>query len=108
MAFFWEDLWWGDRMLVEVFPRLYQLSKFKNYSVKDFLMKWQTSQRWQRPLRAWEDESAQTLQEIVDGINLSSGDDKLVWVTSGKQFSVKDCYESTMASNVVQGEWSKI
>lgn len=98
---FWEDHWWGDCALVESFPRIYNLSICKSYSIKDFLDKWNSTfenvmQRWRRPLRAWEEEYVQMLQSIIDLVKFTNAEDKLVWLNSSKQFSVKDCYESLL------------
>lgn len=35
--FFWEDTWVAEKPLKDIFKRLYRLSAYKEYSVKDFL-----------------------------------------------------------------------
>ncbi|KAK1362063.1 hypothetical protein POM88_046537 [Heracleum sosnowskyi] len=64
---------------------------------------------WSRKLRAWEIEEVCILNDIVESITLSPGEDRLLWSRSGKPYTCKDGRLSFLNDREVSDQrWSFI
>lgn len=88
MILFWKDLWIGDQVLSEKFPRLYSISNWKQCTVKMVLEEWSisSSMRWTRELRVWEQQLEFVLDTIIREVVLSLRKDIVIWKHSGNIF----------------------
>ena len=108
---FWEDCWFEDSPLMGKFSRLYSLSKLKEHSVSSFIQSWFTSYStkdniWRRTLRAWELEDLDRLSAIVNGVSLSSKEDRLIWKIARDEYSAKKAtHELTYSTERIQWEF---
>lgn len=94
-ALFWEDWWAGRERLSTIFSRLYDLSKLKFFMVKEFCEAWynpETESRmlWTRQLRAWELEEVLKLNELIEELVFTEGDDRVIWKISNDLYCTSD------------------
>lgn len=98
MAFFWEDVWLLNEPLKLKFRRLFNLSKFKEFSVLDFIKASQGKSIklpmfWTRPLRSWEMEEAEYLDVLIKQVILTQEEDSISWSFNNKPYAVSKAME---------------
>lgn len=101
---FWEDCWLEDMPLMQRFKKLYNLSNLKELTIESFVQLWRSPASlevyaWSRPLREWEKEERNKLEQIIVKIKLSSAEDTLIWKVSRGNFSVKQATLALMPSS---------
>jgi hypothetical protein len=76
---FWEDIWHGGKPLSEAFSRLFNLSMNHNITVQKVVSSFGGCLIFRR--RLWEDLAREwcMLLDIIHGITLSLGDDRVSW-----------------------------
>lgn len=94
-AMFWEDCWSGTNLLSSKFPRLFNLSRFKFTSVRDFCELWNDPKTeietlWSHQLRVWELEEAIKINDIIENLVFSLDSDQFIWLPSKKPFAMAD------------------
>ncbi|XP_063941514.1 uncharacterized protein LOC135149664 [Daucus carota subsp. sativus] len=91
---FWEDRWFENKILKDVFKRLYHLSNLKDITVHDMVDCWRNSKensgfdKWTRKLRQWELEEEGKLEAIIQSIIFLKGEDELLWSENLKSYLV--------------------
>ena len=101
MTRFWDDVWIGEKKLIIVFPRLYNLSHSKNVSVAKVMSEGWSVLNFRRNL--WGDLAMMwtDLKELCRGVSLTNAEDKCRWtLTKSGQFSVKSLYNALKISLV--------
>ena len=94
---FWEDIWYGQKALYQVYPRLFGIYAMKTSSVR---LMWEIyhangglpSTIWNRQLRSWESDQLVVLNHLLSNVSFGEGKDILYWSWSGKGFTTRDCY----------------
>lgn len=76
-AQFWEGAWSGEKMLKELFPRLFLLSTSKKGSVSE-MGRWEDGSwswwlRWRRPLFEWEHDLENELMIFLGNFSIKAG-----------------------------------
>lgn len=65
---FWEDKWLGNMAFKDAYPRLYQISEYKNKLIQDCGSwrdrKWEWDLEWRRNMFVWEKELEEELHLI--------------------------------------------
>lgn len=94
-ALFWEDIWYEELPLCQVFGRIYSISSLKHLSVRSFCQAWMNpnhtiSNLWSRDLSSWELEEVMKINDIVNGVNFSHGEDVLIWCKTGNLYNCKE------------------
>ena len=102
---FWHDLWCGDRVLKEVFPILFGITRMKDASVADNMEVLGGSIQWNvsfvREAHDWEVDVFASFFQVLHSAIVSRGRaDRLWWVSSKKGlfkvksfFSLLACFE---------------
>lgn len=105
-CFFWEDIWWSDRSLASLFPRLYGLVSVKYISVASVVSLWSPDNRcsfmWTRSILERESSMVSSICNIVAQISLNTYQDTLVWAPINGQFSSASCYK-LLSPNLING-----
>lgn len=67
-----EDIWHQDISLKNWKPRLYSITRWEHFSIKDFVAAWHThpTDKWSRNLRVWEDELEEQLSILINCLSL--------------------------------------
>jgi hypothetical protein len=89
MTRFWEDIWHEGKTLAKVYPRLYNLSLNHNVTVQKVVTSFGGCLIFRRGL--WGDLAGEwcKLLDVIHGVVLSLGDDKVTWTLGNKGFTVK-------------------
>lgn len=92
---FLEDNWTQGQPLMFKFPKLYQISKWKQIEVSMFKDLWdcydhEGSDFWLRPLRNWELELTVELNLIILSIKFNNKDDLLIWKPGKEAYSISN------------------
>jgi hypothetical protein len=94
---FWSDEWIGSNALRSIFPKLYQISTFRNGLVNEMGQwvndQWRWNLVWRRKLLSYEEQQYHHLLSMLEPTIIRQGkDDKLIWsCNSDGSFSVKSC-----------------
>lgn len=94
---FWSDVWIGSNALRSIFPKLYQISTFRNGLVNEMGQwvndQWRWNLVWRRKLLSYEEQQYHHLLSMLEPTIIRQGkDDKLIWpCNSDGSFSVKSC-----------------
>ncbi|GKV48683.1 hypothetical protein SLEP1_g55487 [Rubroshorea leprosula] len=98
---FWRDLWCGEEVLANKFPRLYLLSTGTNNKIRQMGAwidgKWCWMLPWRRNLLSWELQSKEELEKLLDSVKLHEDrKDKWLW-KHGKDgdYSTRSCIDYT-------------
>jgi hypothetical protein len=95
---FWEDKWVNNAPLAVQFPRLYQLSFQKGFTVKVLKQQGWSMIQFTRTLLGDTLQQWHALKNMVDEIQLSEGKNRVKWkIGSSGQFRVKDLYHQMRA-----------
>ncbi|GKV49692.1 hypothetical protein SLEP1_g56430 [Rubroshorea leprosula] len=86
---FWWDLWAGDEVLANKYPRLFLLLTGKHNSISKMGCwqdgNWTWALRWRHKLFTWEENQLQDLMTIIEAINLQQGKiDEWTWIYDKK------------------------
>jgi len=94
---FWKESWIGDQPLASTFPRLFNLSSYKEAKIgelcisSDGLVTWNFD--WRREPFLWEQNLITNLLALLDGFALGTFNDKWRWMPDdGGAFSVRSSY----------------
>jgi len=94
---FWKDRWIGDQSLALSFPRLFNISSFKEAKIGDVwnsndgVVTWNLG--WRRQPFLWEIDLIANLLALIEGVALGEGDDKWMWMSEdGGIFLVSSSY----------------
>jgi hypothetical protein len=95
---FWSDIWIGEALLKERFPRLFSISSQKEAVVMDVRNQSVTEGSWRflwrRRLFAWEEELLEELKETISQTVLTEDRDKWCWrPDSDAEFWVNSVYQ---------------
>jgi len=94
---FWLDRWIDDQPLATIFPRLFNISSFKNAKIGDLCNSMDGSVTWnfgwRREPFPWEHNLIANLLALLEGFTLGEDNDKWWWTPDdGGLFSVNSCY----------------
>lgn len=112
-VFFWEDVWMGPSALKNSYARIYALSTHKWVKISEMKDLWLRGElgkesAWLRKLRAWEEDQWLKVDEVLEGLNLSSNKDQLIWSNSRKSYRVADGYNSQVTTANKDLIWTRI
>ncbi|GJY15468.1 hypothetical protein Tco_0385890 [Tanacetum coccineum] len=110
---FWEDLWKGEVVLKDLFPRLYALETMKNISVANKMAQLSLDFSFRRNARGGVEQlQLVSLQSLLQGLILPNTSDRWVWLISGDgEFSVSYVRnlidEKTLGTVGTKSRWCK-
>ncbi|GJR88042.1 RNA-directed DNA polymerase, eukaryota, reverse transcriptase zinc-binding domain protein [Tanacetum coccineum] len=111
---FWEDLWKGEVVLKDLFPRLYALETMKNISVANKMAQLSLDFSFRRNARGGVEQlQLVSLQSLLQGLILPNTSDRWVWLISGDgEFSVSSVRnlidEKTLGTVGTKSRWCKL
>lgn len=101
---FWEDAWHRDGPLMDLFPRLYNITRLQFCPMKFFFSLWEEkgvsdNSLWVRPISSRDEGFLSSLLSILQEINLNDSRDMLGWKPSkGGIFSAKEFVKLSSSS----------